>query len=311
MAKLVTIFGGSGFVGRYVVQELAKSGARIRVATRDPHKAQHLKPLAALGQLDFIRADLSVPALIDRACVDADVVINLVGILSENEGGFDAIHVRGANAVAEAAAKAGAATHIYISAIGADPESESNYGRSKGEGELAVCAAFAKATILRPSIVFGPEDHFLNRFAALLRIAPVMPVVAPATKFQPIYVVDLARAVMAATDPKFAGKTLSIGGPDIVSMRGLLEWLANETGRSPMFVDVPDGIAGAMARLTGWLPAAPLTRDQWLMLQNDNVVPTGEAGIAALGIKPAPMAAVAPVWLVRFRKQGRFSKLAA
>ncbi|WBX86231.1 complex I NDUFA9 subunit family protein [Sphingosinicella microcystinivorans] len=308
MAKLITIFGGSGFVGRYVVQALAKTGARLRVATRDPHLALHVRPLAALGQLDFVRTDLGNAASLARAVEGADAVVNLVGTLSDSHGGFEAVHVKGAGAIAKAAAAAGAAVLVHVSALGADAESESGYGRSKALGEAAVRAAFPKATILRPSVIFGSEDGFLNRFAGLLRL-PVVPVVAPATKFQPVYVVDVARAIAAAAcEPSLhAGKTVSLGGPDVLTMRGLLDWLAQTTGRDPVLVDVPDAAAGLLASLTGWLPGAPLTTDQWKMLQTDNVVPEGAPGLSALGVDATPMAAVAPGWLVRFRPHGRFS----
>ncbi len=310
MAKLYTIFGGSGFIGRYVVQALAKTGARIRVVARDPHLAAHVKPLAALGQLDIVRGDILDAASVARALDGADGAVNLVGILKESYGyGFDAIHVAGARAVAVAAGAAGLEALVHVSAIGADPDSTSAYGRSKGEGEEAVRAAFPKATILRPSIVFGPEDDFLNRFAGLMRLAPVMPVVAGDTRFQPVYVVDVAQAVAAAlADPAaHGGRIYWLGGPTVISMRELLQWIARETGRKPSFIDVPDGIAGALARLTGWLPGAPITADQWRMLQSDNIVADGAAGLAALGVEPTPMTAVAPSWLVRFRPYGRFT----
>jgi uncharacterized protein YbjT (DUF2867 family) len=309
VAKLYTIFGGSGFIGRYLVQALAKTDARIRVAARDPHLAAHVRPLAALGQLDIVRADITDPASAARAVAGADGVVNLVGVLTDGyPNGFDAIHVRGARNVAAAAAAAGVGAMVHVSAIGADPDSASAYGRSKGEGEQAVRAAFPPATILRPSIVFGAEDDFLNRFAGLMRLAPVMPVIAGRTSFQPVYVADVGRAIAAAlADPATHGAvTYALGGPETISMRSLLEWIASETGRSPVFVDVPDGIAGTLARLTGWLPGAPITADQWLMLQSDNVVPEGMPGLEALGVMPTPMRAVAPNWLVRFRKAGRF-----
>jgi NADH dehydrogenase len=309
VARLTTIFGGSGFIGRYLVQELAKSGSRIRIATRDPHLAAHVKPLAVLGQLELVRADLRLPASVARAADGADAVVNLVGVLDDRDHGFAAIHVAGAGAVAEAARTAGARAFVHVSAIGADADSASAYGRSKGEGEAAVRAAFPGATILRPSIVFGPEDQFLNRFAGLMRLAPVMPVVAGGTRFQPVYVADVARAIAAAlADPaSHGGKTYALGGPEAISMRALLAWIAAETGRSPSFIEVPDGLAAALARLVGWLPGAPLTHDQWLMLQADNVVAGQADGLAAMGIEPTPMRAVAPQWLVRFRRRGRFS----
>jgi uncharacterized protein YbjT (DUF2867 family) len=310
VAKLYTVFGGSGFLGRYVVQALAKSGARIRVATRDPHLSAHVRPLAALGQLDFVRADLTVPASVVRAVEGSDGVINLVGVLKDSSrGGFDGLHVKGASAIAAAAVQSGVGALVHVSAIGADPASASAYGRSKGEGEAAVRAANPSATILRPSIVFGPEDNFLNRFAAMIRMAPIVPVIAPNVKFQPVYVVDIAHAIVAAvTDPAaHGGKSYSLGGPNVLSMKQLLVWIAEVSGRTPDFIDVPDGIASLLARLTGWLPGAPITSDQWLMLQADNIVPPGAAGLEALGIDPTPMAAIAPSWLVRFRPSGRFS----
>lgn len=309
MAKLYTIFGGSGFIGRYAVQALAKTGARIRVVARDPHLAAHVKPLAALGQLDIVRGDILDPASVARAVEGADGAVNLVGILKESYGhGFDAMHVTGARNIAAAASAAGLDALVHVSAIGADPASASAYGRSKGEGEAAVRAAFPAATILRPSVVFGPEDDFLNRFAGLMRMAPVMPVVSGDTKFQPVYVADVAKAIAAAlADPiRHGGKTYWLGGPRVVSMRELLKWIAEVTGRKPAFVEVPGGIARAMSRLTGWMPGAPITYEQWKMLQSDNVVAEGAAGLDALGIDATPMAAVAPGWLVRFRKTGRF-----
>ncbi len=308
---LITIVGGAGFVGRYVVQELAKRGARLRVVVRDVHRAAHLKPLGGVGQVALVAGDVRHAALIDAACDGADAVVNLVGILAEGGGaGFDDVHVAGAKNVAAAAAKAGAGALVHVSAIGADAESESAYGRSKGEGEAAVRAAFPRATILRPSILFGPEDQFINRFAALARGLPfVFPVVAPKTRFQPAYVLDVARAIaMAATAPAdFAGQTYELGGPKIWSMRELLAWIVDQTYAGKPLAEVPDAVASRLASLTGWLPGAPLTRDQWLMLQTDNVVAPGARGFEAFGIRPVPLEAIAPAYLVRYRKQGRFN----
>ncbi|MEO0500741.1 MAG: complex I NDUFA9 subunit family protein [Pseudomonadota bacterium] len=311
MTGLVTIFGASGFVGRYVVQALAKTGVRIRAVTRDPHNAQFLKPLTELGQLGYARARLDDADSVRAACEGATGVVNLIGILDGSTAEFEAVQRDGARTIAEAAAAVGAGAMVQMSAIGADPDAEPDYARTKGEGEDAVRTAFPGATILRPSIIFGPEDDFLNRFAALMRLAPAMPVVAPGARFQPVYVVDLAEAVAAAiVDPgTHGGKTYEIGGPDVVTMRELYRFIAKAIGRNIGMPEVPDPIAGTLARTFGWMPGAPMTHDQWLMLQKPNVV-GGENGLDAFDISPTPMAAVAPNWLVRYRRQGRFTKMA-
>jgi NADH dehydrogenase len=310
--KLVTLIGGGGFVGRYAAQALLKAGARVRIAQRDPREAFFIKPLGGLGQTQFVAADVRKPDTIARAVHGADAVVNLVGTLS---GDFEGVHVAGAKAVAAASAAAGAAALVHVSAIGADPASESRYGRTKGEGEAAVRAAFPGATIVRPSLMFGREDRFTNRFADMIAKATalplihVVPVIRPDTKFQPVFVADVAAAIVAAlADPgRFGGRTLELGGPDVITMRGLLHWIARETGRDPNFVELPDAVGGFIAS-AGFLPGAPITRDQWLMLQRDNVAADGSEGLAALGIAPTPIAAVAPNWLVRFRRNGRFAE---
>ena len=305
MGRLVTLFGGGGFLGRYVAQELLRAGARVRIAERDPSNALYLKPLGGLGQTQFVPASVTKPASIARALEGADAAVNLVGIL---KGDFDAIQRRGAANVAEAAKAAGVESLVHVSAIGADPESASAYGRSKGEGEAAVRAAFPRATIVRPSVVFGQEDGFLNRFAAML-VAPVVPVLRGGVKFQPVWVADVARAIAAAvTDPAtHEGKTYELGGPEVVTMAAVNQWLAKATGRAPHFVQIPDALGGIIATLAGLLPGAPITRDQWLMLQADNVVSPGAKGFEAFGIAPTPMEAVAPTWLVQYRTHGRFA----
>jgi uncharacterized protein YbjT (DUF2867 family) len=303
---LVTLFGGGGFLGRYVAQELLKAGARVRIAQRDPRQAWFLKPLGGLGQTQFVAADITRADSVARAVTGSDSVVNLVGIL---KGNFRRVHVDGAATVARAAREAGAESLVQLSAIGADPASPSAYGRSKGEGEAAVREAFPRATILRPSIVFGREDQFINRFAGMIRMMPVVPVIGGATKFQPVFVGDVARAVVAAiADPaRYGGKTYELGGPEIVSMAELNNRIAEWTGRDRSFLPVPDAAAGAMARLTGWAPGAPMTWDQWQMLQSDNVVPTGADGLATFGITATPMATVVPEWLVQYRRHGRFA----
>lgn len=301
---LVTLIGGGGFLGRYVAQALLARGARVRIAQRDPRQAFFLKPQGGLGQTQFVAADLAKPESIARAVAGSDAVVNLVGILG---GDFQRVHVEGAHIVAEAAKAAGVAQLVQISAIGADPASPSAYGRSKGEGEAAVRAAFPSATILRPSIVFGREDQFINRFAKMIASAPVVPVLRAGTKFQPVYVGDVADAVVAAIEnPALsAGKTLELGGPDILSMGALVRWIAKAVRRTPHIVELPDAIGGAIAAF-GFLPGAPITSDQWKMLANDNVV-SGENGLSVLGITPTPLDAVAPGWLVQYRKGGRFA----
>jgi NADH dehydrogenase len=308
MEQLVTVFGGDGFIGRYAVQALIGGGARVRVACRDPRRAFYLKPLGGLGQTQFVAADIRKRDQVERAVAGAAAVVNLVGVL---KGDFDGLHVAGAAHVAAASAAARVRALVHVSAIGADPDSPSAYGRSKGEGEARVRAAFPAATILRPSIVFGAEDQFLNRFARLLHLLPVMPVVRPAVRFQPIWAGDVGRAIaVAALDPGVAAdKRIELAGPEVLTMTQLLEWLARETGSRSALLPVPDGIAKLMARLLGWLHGAPLTWDQWLMLQTDDVANPGGLGCAALGIVPSALATQAPRWLVRFRDHGRFGTL--
>lgn len=305
--QLITVLGGGGFLGRYVVQRLLARGARVRIAQRDPRAATFLKPLGGLGQTQFVACDVRDAASALRAVQGSDAVINLAGAFDD----MRAVQADGAGHVAAAAKAAGADALVHVSAIGADPASASAYGRSKGDGEAAVRAAFADAAILRPSILFGREDHFINRFAGAMRLSPVVPVIAPDAKFQPAYVGDVADAVVAALGGDAAGKTFELGGPQILTMRELLRWIADATGRSPLFVEVPDFVASALATGFGWAPGAPVTRDQWLMLQHDNVVAGGAAGLAELGVTPTSLAAVAGGWLVQYRRNGRFAALAS
>ncbi len=305
---LITVFGGGGFIGRYVCEALMKAGARLRVAERHPRKAWYLQPLGSVGQVSAIAADLARPESFARVVDGADVVINLVGVF---KGNLELIHVHGAEKLAAAAKAAGAQAFVHISAIGADPESDSEYGRTKGLGEEAVRAAFAKATIIRPSTVFGPEDEFTNRFASMAGFA-FLPVIAPRTKFQPVLVRDLGKAnAAAAIDPRtHGGKTYEMAGPEVLTMRELNAEVAEMAGKDPELVDMPDFVASALASF-GFLPGAPLTRDQWVMLQKDNVASGKLPGFKAFGIVPAPMSAAAPEWLGRYRKGGRFAPRAA
>ncbi len=302
---LITIFGGGGFLGRHITQHLTAAGARVRIAQRNIRIAQDVKPLGNLGQTQLVAADIRKPETVARAVHGADAVINLVGIL---KGDFDAFHHEGAANVARAAAAAGVQALVHVSAIGADAGSRSAYGRSKAEGEAAVRAAFPQATILRPSIVFGREDQFVNRFAGLIASLPVVPIIGGKARFQPVYVDDVAEAVkQSLSDPaRFGGRTFELGGPETISMADLNKRIAKEIGEDPSFIDMPDSLSGLMAGMTGWLPGAPITRDQWAMLQTDNVVVPGADGLEAFGITPTPMASVIGDYLVRFRKHGRF-----
>ena len=304
---LITIFGGGGFVGRYVCEALLKTGARLRIAERDPRKAFFLQPLGGVGQVGFTRADLARPATVAAAVEGATAVINLVGVF---KGNLDAIHVDGAGQAAAAARDAGAAAFVQVSAIGADPGSESDYGRTKGLGEQAVRDAFPGATIIRPSVVFGAEDDFTNRFASMARL-PLLPVIAPKTRFQPVFVRDLGQAIAkAALEPqRFGGHSYDIAGPDVMTMRELNLRIAALAGQSPEVLEVPDFVAAGMAKL-GFLPGMPLSRDQWLMLQDDNVAADDARGLDAFGIVPTALEAVAADWLGRFVKGGRFAKRA-
>lgn len=276
----------------------------MRVACRNPRRAHFIQTLGQVGQVGLVRADITDAADVARAVDGASAAINLVGIM---KGRLTATHVEGPRTLASAARAAGASALVHISAIGADPQSESLYGQSKGEGELAVRAGFPKATIIRPSLVFGPEDQITNRFASMAQL-PILPVIAGQRRFQPVYVRDLAQAIArAALEPgKFGGKTFEIGGPQVLTMLELNHAVIAATGQTPEVIALPDAVGSLMAKF-GWLPGAPMTRDQWLMLQRDNVVAEGAAGLDAFGIRPTPLAAVAPEWLGRFRHGGRFA----
>jgi uncharacterized protein YbjT (DUF2867 family) len=302
--ELVTVFGGGGFIGRYVCEFLMKSGVRVRVAQRNPKQAYIIQPLGQVGQFGFVKADITDLDSVRHAVRGATAVVNLCGIFGKDMG---AVHVKGARHVAEAAREVGADALVQISAIGADVASESNYGRTKGQGEEAVRKAFPSATIIRPSLVFGPEDDLTNRFAAMAKL-PFLPVIAGKRNFQPVYVRDLGKAIArAALDPlTHGGKTYEIGGPQVMSMVELHQAILELTGQTPEIVRLPD-IAGTLLSKLGWLPGAPLTRDQWLMLQRDNV-PSGELpGLEAFGIEGTPLAAVGYEWLGRFHRGGKFA----
>jgi NADH dehydrogenase len=301
--ELVTVFGGGGFIGRYVCEYLFKAGVRVRVASRDPRQAYFIQPLAQVGQFGFVQADLGNRASVDRAVEGATAIVNLAGVFGK---AMQRVHVEGARHVAEAAKKAGAGALVHISAIASDPNSQSSYGRTKGEGEAVVRKAYPKATLIRPSLVFGPEDELTNRFAAMARL-PVLPVLAARRNFQPVYVRVLAKAIgKAALQPGLhGGKTYEIGGPQAMSMVELHRTILEITGQTPEVIELPD-IAGNLLSWLGFLPGAPLTRDQWMMLQRDNVPAKGARGLDAFGIRPTPLAAVGEEWLGRF-SGNRFS----
>ena len=307
--RLICIFGGGGFLGRYVAQALLTRGARLRIAERNIKSAMHIKPLGNLGQIQFASADITKTESVAHAVHGCDAVVNLVGVLT---GDFERIHVEGARNVAEAAATGGCKTLLHLSAIGADTASPSRYGRSKGEGEQAVLKAFPDAIILRPSIVFGREDEFINRFAAMIAMLPIVPVIGSETKFQPIFVGDVADvAAQALSQPAlYAGQTFELGGPEVISMGDLNRRIASMTGRERTFVDIPDFASKMIATLLGPLPGAPITSDQYKMLQKDNVVAPEAKGLSAFGVAPTPLAAIASGWMEKYTAHGRFGATA-
>ncbi len=316
------VFGGSGFVGRHVVRALAKRGWRIRVATRRPDLAFHLQPSGRVGQIHAIQANLRYPASVAAAVRGSDAVVNLVGILTESgRQRFDAVHAFGARIVARAAAEAGIGNFVHMSAIGADADSPAAYARTKGLGEQGVREFLPQATIVRPSVIFGPEDQFFNRFAAIARVSPALPLIGGGeTKFQPVFVGDVAEAIANALDAGGqSGKVYELGGPEVKSFRELMTFVCDVTGRKRLLVPVPFGAAHWMAFGTemansislGLFPPQLLTtRDQVEMLKSDNVVSTQAISegrtLAGLGIEPDSMEAVVPSYLVRFRKAGQF-----
>lgn len=307
--KTVTLFGGTGFVGRYVAQMLAQRGWRIIVASRHPDRALPLKTAGAVGQVVPVFADIRDDGSVAAAVAGADAVVNLVGILFERgKQRFDSIHGEAAGRVARAAAAAGASRFVQISAIGASANSPSSYARTKAAGEEAVRAAFPGAAILRPSVVFGPEDGFFNLFANLARTAPFLPLFGGGTtRFQPVYVRDVAAAVVACLEQDgTAGQTYELGGPRVYSFRELMELTLRQTGRKKRLVSLSWGMAAFEAKLLGLLPKPPLTPDQVVQLKIDNVVAPDARTLADLGIQPTPAELILPSYLDRYRPGGRF-----
>jgi len=309
---LVTVFGGSGFLGRHIVRALAREGYRVRNAVRRPDLAGHLQPMGRVGQIHSVQANLRYPASVERALEGADVAINLVGILFERgKQRFEAVQAEGAGHVARAAAAAGARL-VHVSALGADKDSPALYGRTKAAGEAAVLAAAPQATIFRPSIVFGPEDDFFNRFGSMARMSPVLPLVGGGeTKFQPVFVGDVAQAIVKAVGGRAKGGTIyELGGPQVKSFKELMGYVLAVTERRRLLVPLPFGLAKLQAFFLQFMPTPLLTPDQVELLRADNVV-SGAAisegrTLAALGIEPAAMEAIVPGYLWRFRKAGQF-----
>jgi len=314
---LVTIFGGPGLVGTQVVQLLARKGYRIRVAVRRPDLAGHLRPLGAVGQVVPIQANVRNPDSVARAVAGASIVINLVGIgFERGKQRFDIVHAQGGRVVAAAASAAGAKSLVHMSVLGADLNSASAVASSRAQGETEVLAAYPGAVILRPSIMFGPGDGFFNLMGMLARIAPVLPLIGGTSKFQPVYVKDVAEAlVIAAEGGVKGGRIYELGGPEIETHRALIERVLHETGRSNLLLAISPGMAKLLAAPMGLLPTPLLTADQVIQLQSDNVV--SEAAIsekrtlAAFGITPTPMDAILPSYLWRFRKNGQFDRQTA
>ncbi len=309
--SLATVFGGSGFIGRYVVAALAARGWAINVAVRRPDQALFLKTAGTVGQVTPIAANVRDRASIERAVAGAEAVINLVGILYQSgPQRFQAVHAEGAGQVGAAAARAGAKHLVHVSAIGADQTSPSLYARSKAEGESRVRAAFPEAVILRPSIVFGPEDDFFNRFARMARISPFLPLIGGGhTRFQPVYVGDVADAVLAVLERwDRRGKTFELAGPAIYTFEELLRLMLKETRQRRLLLPLPFALASLQAALLEWLPVPPLTVDQVRLLRRDNVATPNQPGLAQLGIEPRPVELVLPTYLDQYRPRGYYER---
>lgn len=316
MSNLVTIFGGSGFVGRYIARRLAKEGWRIRIAVRRPNEAIFVKPYGVVGQVEPVLCNIRDDASVEAALSGADAVVNCVGILApDGKNSFDNVQHEGAERIARIAASHGVERLVHISAIGAHEESESEYQRTKGLGEAGVLAHFPNAMILRPSIIFGAEDGFFNRFAGMSRMGPVLPVVGADTLFQPVYVDDVARAAVLGVKGSVPG-VYSLGGPNVESFRELMQRMLGVIRRRRLVANIPffmgrimGGTFDFLGSISGGLIKGPLTRDQVRNLVVDNIVPEGANGFAELGIEPVSMEAVLPSYLWRFRPSGQFDAI--
>ncbi len=310
--RVITIFGGSGFIGRHVVRRLARQGWIIRLAVRDPDRAKFLRPLGDVGQITPIAVPLQDADAVAAAVAGTEAVVNLVGVLYERgRQSFKAVHVDGAQAIASAAAAAGVKSLVHISAIGADPEAAADYARSKGYGERLVREAMADAVICRPSLVIGPEDDFFNRFALYARLSPFLPLIGGGhTRFQPVYVGDVADAIVRALGtPAARGQTYELGGPSVYSFAELMELLLSEIGRRRLLLPVPFWLAEILAVFLELLPVPPLTRDQVRLLRRDNVVSEGGLTLCDLGVAATAIEVVLPTYLARHRPGGRADRL--
>src|SRR5262245_49351429 len=308
--QMVTVFGGTGFIGRYLVQRLARAGWLVRLPARNPDRALFLKPQGDVGQIVPMAADIRDSVSVRSAIAGATAVVNLVGLLFERgRQSFQAVHVEGAARVAAAATELGASRLLHMSALGADPSSDSRYARTKAEGEAAVRAAFPTATVIRPSIVFGPEDQFFNRFARMSQLSPALPLIGGGrTRFQPVYVGDVADAMLqAVSEPRHAGLLFELGGPGIYTFRALIEIMLAETRRRRVLVPVPFWAARLQAMVLGLLPRPPLTLDQVKLLRRDNVLSGLHPGLTDLGVRPTALEAVIPTYLERYRPRGWYS----
>ncbi len=315
-AKLITVFGGSGFVGRHLVSALAKRGHRIRVAVRRPDLALHLQPLGTVSQIQPIQANLRYPGSIAAAVKGADAVINLVGILAESgRQTFSSVQAEGARNVAKACQDEGITNFVQMSALGADSNSSSVYAQTKAYAEQIAVQLVPTATIIRPSIVFGPEDNFFNQFAGLARMLPALPLIGGGdTRFQPVFVGDVAEIIAKAIDGEVkSGTTYELGGPDIMTFKEILQYILDITGRKRLLVPIPFSVAMVQAAIMEWLPGQMLTRDQVRLLQQDNVVSQDaimeRRTLEGVGMKPASVAAIVPTYLYKFRKAGQFEKM--
>jgi len=309
-APLVTVIGGSGFVGRYIAQAMAKRGWRVRVACRRPNDAHFVRTYGVVGQVEPVQCNIRDDASTARVIAGATAVVNCVGILFESgKNRFDAVQAEGAGRAARLAAEAGAEQMVQISAIGADPESPAAYGRTKAAGEAAVAQGHPHAVILRPSIVFGTEDQFFNRFATMARIAPVLPIVGGATRFQPVWVQDVAEAAAKAAAGEAAPGIHELGGPNIYAFRELMELMLRVIRRRRLIVDMPFWMARTQAWFLQWLPNPPLTVDQVRLLARDNVVSGAYPGFEAFGIDPRAPEAIIESYLYAYRPYGQYTTL--
>ena len=318
MSKLVTIFGGSGFVGRYITRRLAKAGWRVRVAVRNPNLAMHVKPYGVVGQVEPVFCNIRDDASVREVMAGADVVINCVGVLTESgKNTFEAVQAEGAARIARIAADLGITRMVQLSAIGADPDSDSAYARTKAAGEAAVLAAIPGAMILRPSVIFGPEDDFFNRFANMAKMGPLLPIVGAETRFQPVYVDNVAEAAERYVLGKAPGGVYELGGPEVKTFRALMTEMLKVIRKRRAVVALPGFLARWMAsgfdmaqRFSGGLFVNRMpTRDQLKNLARDNVVSDGARGLADLGIEPIALGAVLPDYLWRFRPDGQYAVL--